>query len=247
MPNLKAIKRKISSIRNTRQITKAMKMVAGSKLKKSQSAMNGFRPYAFAYGETIETISKNTVLYSHPFYGPDLPRVKNAGDTGIIIISTDRGLCGSFNINLFKLVNEELLKKETEPHRVKLYILGKKAVDFFKKSGYGAEFGRFYSEAADAVSLSEELSDAVLKDFAEKETGTVYLASNEYISTLHQKAAVEKILPFRSYDAAQNAHSAGYLIDPVIYEDEIIDKIFKNYVRAKIYYKIVESMAAEQP
>jgi len=241
MPNLKSIKRKISSIKNTRQITKAMKMVAGSKLKRNQSAMNEFKAYASAYDDVIKNISDNTVLYSHPFY-----RKTDGGNTGIIIISTDRGLCGSFNINLFKLFLDELKSAGIDSSQAKLYILGKKGFDFFKKNNYEIIFNASFSESGQPLNLSAQLSDAILDDFTAGRIGTVYIISNRYISTLHQKAHAEKILPFDSRIAGENKNTGGYLVEPVGYEDEIIDKIFKDYIRNKIYSRILESFAGEQ-
>ena len=138
MPNLKSIKRKIASIKNTRQITKAMKMVAGAKFKKNQAAMNALRPYSEIYSGVIKNISRNTVLYSHPFFKKNSGSSNGSG-AGILIISTDRGLCGSFNMNLFKLFFEELKAKWLDESRIKLYILGKKGADFFKRHNYSVE------------------------------------------------------------------------------------------------------------
>ncbi len=248
MPNLKSIKRKISSIKNTRQITKAMKMVAGSKLKRNQSAMNEFRTYASTYDSVIKNISDNTVLYSHPFYGKILKKREggNGSNTGIIIISTDRGLCGSFNMNLFKLFFEELKVREINSSQVKLYILGKKGSDFFKKHNYEVVFNKSFSESESAINLSVLLSDSISNDFKENKIENIYIMSNQYISTLHQKAYAEKVLPFETQAAGKNKKSGGYLIEPVDYEEEIIDKIFKDYIQTKIYFKILESFAGEQ-
>lgn len=244
MQNLKSIKRKISSIKNTKQITKAMKMVAGAKLKRNQAAMVQFRPYALTFDEIIKNISKNTVLYSHPFLNETL----NPGEAGagIIIISTDRGLCGSFNMNLFKIFFDGLKAEGLDSKQAKLYILGKKGSDFFKKNNYDVVFNKFYSESKSIINLSAELSDNVLNDFTEGKIGKVYIISNNYISTLHQKASLEKILPFETQSAAEHKNSGGYLVEPIDYENEIIDKIFKTYVQNKIYYKIIESFAGEQ-
>ncbi|MHB1660716.1 MAG: ATP synthase F1 subunit gamma [bacterium] len=244
MPNLKSIKRKISSIKNTRQITKAMKMVAGSKLKRNQSAMIEFRPYAFTYDDIIKNISKNTVLYSHPFYN-ETPNRGNS-NAGIIIISTDRGLCGSFNMNLFKLFFDGLKTEELDLRQARLYILGKKGSDFFKKNNYEVAFNKFYYESKSIIDLSDELSDNILNDFTEGKIGKVYIISNNYISTLHQKAGLEKILPFETQTAAEHKNSGGYLVEPINYEEEIIDKIFRTYIKTKIYYKILDSFAGEQ-
>ncbi|MDA8158714.1 MAG: ATP synthase F1 subunit gamma [Deltaproteobacteria bacterium] len=241
MPNLKSIKRKISSIKNTRQITKAMKMVAGSKLKRNQSAMSEFKVYASAYDDVIKNISYNAVLYSHPFYGK-----ASGGNTGIIIISTDRGLCGSFNINLFKLFFEELKTAGIDSNQAKLYILGKKGFDFFKKRNYDVVFNRSFSESESTINLSVLLSDGILDDFKGGKIENIYIMSNRYISTLHQKAYSEKILPFETQAAGKNKNSGGYLVEPVDYEDEIIDKIFKDYIYTKIYSRILESFAGEQ-
>jgi len=142
MSNLKSIQRKIASIKNTRQITKAMKMVAGARFKKSHVAMDAFRPYAEAYNDIIKNISRNSVLYSHPFF-------KNSDNdmVGVVIISTDRGLCGSFNMNIFKLFFEEFRDKGMDSSRIRLYIIGRKGVNFFKNMVILLNLVPFFQEA----------------------------------------------------------------------------------------------------
>ncbi|RZV40420.1 MAG: ATP synthase F1 subunit gamma [Candidatus Acidulodesulfobacterium acidiphilum] len=245
MPNLKSIKRKISSIKNTRQITKAMKMVAGSKFKKNQAAMNEYKAYASIYDNVVDNIKNNSVLCLHSFYGKN---EGNAGrNIGIVIISTDRGLCGSFNINLFRLFKEEIKSKGLDEGKIKLYVLGKKAYDFFKKNNYNIVFGMLYSDGDSIMNITELLCDTVIKDFKNKEIDGVYIISNRYISTIQQRAYSEKLLPFEAADGNKSSKSGGYLIEETVdYENEVIDKIFNNYFRTKIYYKILESFAGEQ-
>lgn len=227
-------------------------MVAASKLKKNQSAMNEYKAYAKAYGDAVKNISTNTILYSHPFFKgyEALNNAKNASNTGIIIISTDRGLCGSFNLNLFKLFLETIHSKELNlnisGHKIQLYITGKKGLDFFKKSAYDIAFGMSYYEEGSPDRLSAILSDNISNDFVENKMKEVYIISNSYVSTMQQKAAAEKILPIGSDNAGANKKSGGYLIEPAEYEQEIIDKIFKDYIKTKIYFKILESFAGEQ-
>ena len=248
MPNLKFIKNKITSIKNTRQITKAMKMVAGSKFKKNQAAMNEYKAYAEIYCGIMDNIKNNSMLRLHPFYGNTGVKDRNTGgNTGIIIISTDRGLCGSFNINLFKLFNEEIKSKGLDKSKIKLYILGKKAYDFFKKNNYDIALGMLYSDGDSILNIAELLCDAFIKDFKNNEIDGVYIISNSYISTLQQRAASEKLLPFEASGENDSGKSGGYLIEETNgYENEIKDKIFNNYLQTKIYYKILESFAGEQ-
>ena len=245
MPNLKSIKRKISSIKNTRQITKAMKMVAGSKFKKNQAIMNEYKAYAAIYDGIISNIKNNSVLHLHPFYGKDRKAVRNIG---IVIISTDRGLCGSFNINLFKIFNEEIKSKYLDESKIKIFVLGKKAYDFFKKNNFEIAFGMLYSDGDSIFNIVELLCDAFIKDFENEKIDEVYIISNHYISTLQQRAYIEKLLPFEAQDDnISSDRSGGYIIEETVsYENETIDKIFNNYFRTKIYYKILESFAGEQ-
>jgi F-type H+-transporting ATPase subunit gamma len=248
MPNLKSIKRKISSIKNTRQITKAMKMVAGSKFKKNQAAMNEYKAYASVYDGIMDNIKNNSVLHLHPFYGKnDGKDRKTGGNIGIVIISTDRGLCGSFNINLFKLFNEEIKSNGLDEDKIKIYVLGKKAYDFFKKNNYDIAFGMLYSDGDSILNTAGLLCDTFIRDFKNNVIDDVYIISNHYISTLQQRAYSEKLLPIKPSDNSVSGKSGGYLIEETTaYENEIIDTIFNNYFRTKIYYKILESFAGEQ-
>ena len=248
MPNLKSIKRKISSIKNTRQITKAMKMVAGSKFKKNQAAMNEYKAYASVYDGIMDNIKNNSVLHLHPFYGKnDGKDRKTGGNIGIVLISTDRGLCGSFNINLFKLFNEEIKSNGLDEDKIKIYVLGKKGYDFFKKNNYDIAFGMLYSDGDSILNTAGLLCDTFIRDFKNNVIDEVYIISNHYISTLQQRAYSEKLLPIEPSDDSVSGKSVGYLIEETdAYENEIIDTIFNNYFRTKIYYKILESFAGEQ-
>ena len=248
MPNLKSIKRKISSIKNTRQITKAMKMVAGSKFKKNQAAMNEYKAYASVYDSIMDNIKNNSVLHLHPFYGKnDGKDRKTGGNIGIVIISTDRGLCGSFNINLFKLFNEEIKSKGLNEDKIKIYVLGKKAYDFYKKNNFDIAFGMLYSDGDSILNTAGLLCDTFIRDFKNNVIDDVYIISNRYISTLQQKAYSEKLLPIEPSGDNGSGKSAGYLIEETAaFENEIIDTIFNNYFRTKIYYKILQSFAGEQ-
>lgn len=242
MPNLKSIKIKIASIKNTKQITKAMKMVAGAKFKRSQAAMSVFRPYSETYSNVINNIARNTVLYTHPFF-------KNTANldylsAGIIIISTDRGLCGSFNMNLLKLFLEELKNRGLEKNQAKIYLVGKKGFDLFKRHDFQVKFNSNFSDWGPGTDLSKTLSVKAVDDYMSGEINELYILSNNYISTLHQRAVLDKILPFDS--VLQNNNSGGYLIEPISHEDEIPDKIFKDYIQTKIYFRILESSAGEQ-
>jgi F-type H+-transporting ATPase subunit gamma len=247
MPNLKTIKRKITSITNTRQITKAMKMVAGVKLKKNQLAMAEFRPYADTYKNVILNISKNTVLYKHPFFKKNLSE-----NIGFILISANRGLCGSFNVNLFKLLSEEIKIKNIDVNKVKLFIIGRKGIDFFKKHdhNYDIKFSDNLASKGNELDLAHRLSDKISRDFTAEEISELYIISNHYASTLFQKAEITKILPFDTYSERKN--SGGYQIDdqflisPQGFDDEVIDIIFKDYILTEVHYKILESAAGEQ-
>lgn len=232
-------------------------MVAGSRFKRNQSAMNELRPYTLAYEETVAAIVKNTVLYSHPFFGTQRASVKNDSEDGglnnsnspglgIILISTDRGLCGAFNINLFKLIQEQLISGRLVPGQARFYVVGKKGTDFLKKEGLKAAFARIFLEVQDVKQLSSELSDSIIADFNGGIISDVYIASNEYISTIRQKPSLRRILPFGIPSGEQRVISGGYLIDPVFKEDEILDAIFRKYISVVLTYKIIESQTSEQ-
>lgn len=242
MPNLKSIKRKIESVKNTSQITRAMKMVAAAKFKKNLSSMNAFKPFMEAYEAVVKNISANTVLYSHPYF-----KKNTSGDSGVLLISSDRGLCGSFNVNLFKLFLESFPEKAGR-EEVSLYISGKKALDLFKRHNFNIAFDVF-RESAGTESANKDiwrmLAEKISGDFVSGKIKDFYIISNEYVSTISQRPRMEKILPFDSNESV-NKNSGGYLVEPFDYEDEIIDKIFKNYLSTKIQFRLKESSAGEQ-
>ncbi|RZD17155.1 MAG: ATP synthase F1 subunit gamma [Candidatus Acididesulfobacter guangdongensis] len=240
MANLKAIKRKIASVKNTRQITKAMKMVAGAKLKKAQLAMNEFKPYATAYEQVIVNMTNNILLRNSSFFQIR----EKISNVGFIVITSDRGLCGAFNVNIFKEVLDSIKKRNLGNNDINLYIAGKKGADFFKRHGYQINFKSGTSVKKEESSIAEELSKVVTDDFINGKIDELYIISSRYFSPINQKPDCKKIFPFEK--TRENVNAEDYVIEPDSNDEEVLSKIFNDYVKVEIDIRLFESNAGEQ-
>jgi F-type H+-transporting ATPase subunit gamma len=240
MPNLKSIKRKIGSVKNTRQITKAMKMVAGAKLKKAQLVMNEFKPYALTYEQVIGNMINNILLRNNPFFQIR----EKINNIGFIIITSDRGLCGAFNVNIFKEATDIIKKRNLGNGNINLYIAGKKGADFFKRHGYQINFNSNTSVKKEESSVADGLSKIVTEDFINGKIDELYIISSRYFSPINQKPECKKIFPFEK--TTENVNVEDYVIEPDSNDEEVLSKIFNDYIKVEIDVRLLESNAGEQ-
>ena len=240
MPSLLDLRRRVKSVKNTRQITKAMKMLSAAKLKRSQDAVISSRPFANKITEVLGNLSRNvTDDFNHPL-------LDERGDECylLVIITADKGLCGGFNANLIKAGHRFI--RESEGKSVDLLTVGRKGRDFFRRRGFNLvnEYlgltgkGRVdYAEAA-------EVARDVIKRFTENEKlDKVFLVYSEFKSVLSQKPTVEQLLPATRPAREETANSADY-----IYEQrpsEIFSKLLPQMVEIRIFRALLESVASE--
>lgn len=240
MPSLLDLRRRVKSVKNTRQITKAMKMLSAAKLKRSQDAVISSRPFANKITEVLGNLSRNvTDDFNHPL-------LDERGDECylLVIITADKGLCGGFNANLIKAGHRFI--RESEGKSVDLLTVGRKGRDFFRRRGFTLvnEYlgltgkGRVdYAEAA-------EVARDVIKRFTENEKlDKVFLVYSEFKSVLSQKPTVEQLLPATRPAREETANSADY-----IYEQrpsEIFSKLLPQMVEIRIFRALLESVASE--
>jgi len=249
MPALIDLRRRIRSVRNTQQITQAMKTVATAKLKKSQRLVIESRPYWHTYPQFISEIIAATKGYEHPllvkreeYEHPLLVKREEKKIEGIIITS-DKGLCGAFNSNLLeKALN--FFKEKAENSELRLVLIGKKAVTFFKKQSF--PYDRTYAGQTEKLTLDDltELAQFLIELYVLEKTDAVYVVYNEFKSILAPQITIAKVLPLDI--PAQNESSSFLTPDWEPYLEEIFNAFLPQYVASQIFHSFYESLAAEQ-
>lgn len=239
MANSKEIRTKIASVQSTQKITSAMQMVAASKMRKVQKNMEASRPYAKNMRKVISHVSAGTLEYSHAFLQErDVKRV------AYIIISSDRGLCGGLNTNLFKAVLTDMQQWQEQNVEVDTTLIGSKAIHFFRDTG---QVIAQTSGLGDTPQLEEMLGtvNAMLEHYSEGKIDRLYLVFNQFVNTMVQKPRVMQLLPFPKEDIGRNKEARW----DYIYEQspqDILDHLIHRYVESLVYQGVVESIACEQ-
>lgn len=239
MANSKEIRTKIASVQSTQKITSAMQMVAASKMRKVQKNMEASRPYAKNMRKVISHVSAGTLEYSHTFLQErDVKRV------AYIIISSDRGLCGGLNTNLFKAVLTDMQQWQAQNVEVDTTLIGSKAINFFRDTG---QVIAQTSGLGDTPQLEEMLGtvNAMLEHYSDGKIDRLYLVFNQFVNTMVQKPRVMQLLPFPKEDIGRNKEARW----DYIYEQspqDILDHLIHRYVESLVYQGVVESIACEQ-
>lgn len=241
MASAKEIRNKIGSVQNTQKITKAMEMVAASKMRKTQDAMESSRPYAQTMRKVIGHIALGSLEYKHPYL-----EEREAKRVGYIIVSTDRGLCGGLNINLFKQAITDIQKWSEQGAEVDLALVGAKATAFF--NSYGGNVTAQVSGLGDNPSVDELIGTVgvMLKKYDEGQLDRLYLVYNKFVNTMVQEPVIDQLLPLpKSEDEEmQRTHSWDYIYEPE--PKALLDTLLVRYVESQVYQGVVENLASEQ-
>jgi F-type H+-transporting ATPase subunit gamma len=240
MAGTKEIRTKIASVKNTQKITKAMEMVAASKMRKAQDRMRAARPYAEKIRNVISHLAQ-----AHPEYrNAYLEERDNVRRIGLIIISTDRGLCGGLNSNLFRETIKHMKEWDGKGLEMDMVIIGAKAVGFFNRIG-GNVLGQA-THLGDEPAM-EDLIGAIkimLDAYKEEKIDRLYLVSNKFINSMTQTPTIERILPAPpSHDDRLKAYW-DYIYEPDA--KEVLDHLMKNYIESLVYSSVVENISCEQ-
>ena len=239
MAGAKEVRTQIKSIKNTQKITKAMQMVAASKMRKAQDRMRASRPYADKMKNVVAHMSKAHPEYKHPYLIE-----REARRVGLIVISTDRGLCGGLNINLFKQAVTSMKEWRDQNLEVDVAVIGTKAMSFFKRLG-----GNVVSENShlgDTPNIEELIGSVkvMLDAFDEGKIDRLYLANNVFVNTMTQQPAVEQLLPVKGDDEdEQISHHWDYIYEPDA--KEVMDSLLMRYIESLVYQGLVENIACE--
>jgi len=240
MAGEKEIRGKIRSVKNMQKITKAMEMVAASKIRKAQLQMEASRPYAERIRRVIGHLAHANPDYKHPFLVErEVKRV------GYIVISTDRGLCGGLNVNMFKTVIGELSKWQGENVEVDLALVGAKAVQFFRRLG-GNVVGTA-THLGDKPSVNDLIGSIkiMLDSYTEGQIDRLFLVHNEFVSTMSQVPEVKTLLPVSEIDLGEETLQEhwDYIYEPDAVD--LLDDVLMRYIESQVYRGAVENFACE--
>jgi F-type H+-transporting ATPase subunit gamma len=238
--NEKEIRNKIRSVKNMQKITSAMEMVAASKIRKAQQQMEESRPYAERIRRVIGHLGMANPEYKHPYLiERDVKRV------GYIVISTDRGLCGGLNVNVFKKVIAELVRWRGEDVEVDLALVGQKAVQFFRR--LGGNVVATATHLGDRPHINDLIGSIkiMLDAYEEGRIDRLFLVHNEFVSTMSQKPLVKTLLPSSAIDLGDETLQETW---DFIYEPdavELLDDVLMRYIESQVYRGAVENFACE--
>jgi len=239
MSNTKEIRNKIASIKNTQKITRAMEMVAASKMRKTQYRMHASRPYAEKIYQVIGHLAHVHSEYKHPYL--QHRDVKNAG---YIIVSSDRGLCGGLNANIFKTAIEHMSDMQQHEIDISLCLIGKKAEAYFKR--YGGNVLGMITHIGDKPTVSDLIGvvRVMLDAFDDGRLDAIYLVHNQFVNTMSQKPRIEQLLPLPADEDRELAHYWDYIYEPEA--KQLLDSLLSRYIEAQVYQAVVENIACEQ-
>ncbi len=237
MPSLKAIRRRIASVKNTQKITKAMKQVAAAKLRRAQDQIVAARPYARSLAKVVAELAARAGEDAHP-----LLENRPATRAEIVLLTSDRGLAGSFNAQVVRRVESFTAEELGDYAEVTLRAVGRKGNEYFKRRGARIRSYLPAPASADALAKARELTDQVVEDFLDNRVDRVFLVYNEFKSAIAQTVKVEQILPVEPEDVAP-AELNEYTYEPG--KVELLEHLLPLEVQTQIYRASLESIAAE--
>ena len=235
----KEVRTKIKSIENTQKITRAMEMVAASKMRRAQERMRAARPYAAKMRNVIAHLAQASLEYRHSY-----TQEREAKRVGFIIISSDRGLCGGLNINLFRAAVNELSVWQDKRVEVDVTVIGRKALAFFRR--FSPTIVSEVTQLGDAPQFADLIGaiKVMLDAYSEGRIDRLFVVHNRFVSTMFQEPQVEQLLPIRAVapEEALKAHW-DYLYEPDAHA--VVDALLTRYIESLVYQGVVENIACE--
>ena len=238
----KEIRGKIKSVENTKKITKAMEMVAASKMRKAQERMRAARPYAERVRSLAANLSHATPEYKHPF----LVANKDAKVAGFIVVTTDKGLCGGLNTNVLRAVTAKLRELDAEGIKAEAVAIGNKGLGFLNR--IGAKVVSHATQLGDRPQLEKLIGPVkvLLDAYAAGQLSAVYLCYTRFINTMRQEPMIQQLLPLsdEQMQKEEGKHGWDYIYEPDA--KVVIDELLVRYIEALVYQATAENMASEQ-
>lgn len=236
----KEIRIKIQSVKNTQKITKAMEMVAASKMRKTQERMARAIPYAKKIMNVISHVASANSEYRHPYM--EKRPVKRVG---YIIISTDRGLCGGLNSNMLKTAIKHVKENVDNGIEADLCLIGNKAMQFFKRMGGNVLAHK--RDLGDSPTITDLIGivKVMLDAYLERKIDALYICTNEFVTTMRQDPVVQQILPLAQSEDSEIQHHWDYIYEPDN-APELLDRLLTRYIESQVYRAVIENIACEQ-
>ena len=237
MAKTREIRRRIRSIRNTMQLTRAMKMVSAAKLRRAQERIVRARPYARQMQEVLRSLAARANPEAHP-----LLRVRGERRVEVLVISADKGLCGSFNTNIHKTALGFV--ESLDDREISLYSVGKKARDYFRRRRHPVRKDRVDVFRNLDYPVAAEIAQDLMQRYGEEDLDAVYLVYNEFKSAIQQKPVVERLVPIEPAELSPGEVVADYIYEPD--PATLFTTLLPRYVEVCVYRALLESNAAEQ-
>jgi len=240
----KEIRGKIKSVENTKKITKAMEMVAASKMRKAQDRMRAARPYSEKIRNIAANLASANPEYTHPFLAEE--QKEQAKAVGFIVVTTDKGLCGGMNTNVLRMVTAKTRELETAGNKIAAVAIGNKGLGFLNRVGIPVVAQ--VTQIGDTPHLEKLIGPVkvMLEKFQNGEVDAVYLCYTKFINTMKQEPVVEQLLPLPAVHKQADAgnHNWDYIYEPDAVT--VIDELLERYVEALVYQSVAENLASEQ-
>jgi F-type H+-transporting ATPase subunit gamma len=244
MASGKEIRGKIKSVENTKKITKAMEMVAASKMRKAQDRMRAARPYSDKIRNIAANLASANPEYTHPFMAHT--KDVQAKAVGFIVVTTDKGLCGGMNTNVLRLMTQKTRELETAGNKIEAVAIGNKGLGFLNR--VGIKVVSHAIQIGDTPHLEKLIGPVkvMLDEYQEGKLDAVYLCYTKFINTMKQEPMVEQLLPLSAdkLEGDKGNHSWDYIYEPEA--QTVIDELLVRYVEALVYQAVAENLASEQ-
>jgi len=236
----KEIRTKIKSIKSTQKITRAMEMVAASKMRKAQQRMLASRPYADKIRVVIHHLAQGDTEYRHPYLVAREPK-----RIGLIVVATDRGLCGGLNVSLFRELLTQLSQWEKEKKEVSLCVIGSRAESFFRRFA-NLKLLASADHLGDTPNMADIIGpvNVMLKAYDDNQLDALYLSYNQFVNTMSQKPTVEQLLPAETGTTDKVGTHWDYIYEPDA--KMLLDLLLTRFIESQVYHGVVENFASEQ-
>ena len=240
MAGAKEIRTKIASIKSTQKITKAMEMVAASKMRRAQDRMSSSRPYAEKMMQVISHLHHATPEYNHSFLATERPRKR----VGFIVVSSDRGLCGGLNSNLFRKMVREIKEQQKAEIEPVFCTIGTKALGFFQR--FGGSVMAQATHLGDKPHIEDLIGTVkvMLDAYEAREIDAIYVAANLFVNTMTQNPTIMQLVPIHAEDIDAMGHRWDYIYEPDA--KSVLDALLTRYIESLVYQAVVENGACEQ-
>ncbi len=239
MANAKEVRTQIKSIQGTRKITKAMEMVAASKMRRAKDRMTAARPYAEKIASVVAHMAQANSEYNHPYL-----KEREVKRVGYIIVSSDRGLCGGLNINVFRRAVTQMSEWQDNNVEIDLSLIGNKALSFFKR--FNANIVSEATQLGDAPQVEEILGavKVMMDAYLDGKIDRLFVVSNEFVNTMTQSPKTVQLIPVQNIEDEERKHHWDYIYEPEA--KPLIDVTMNRYIESLVYKAVVENAACEQ-